>query len=108
MRTSIALVDDLRMTLPTLPVLPPARARAITILSVNAPDPGEVTEIVSSDPALAAAVIRAANSAWSAPRTAVHSVDRAIIRIGPHRTCKMRNRQGESFPKRVASQPMGQ
>jgi HD-like signal output (HDOD) protein len=89
MQTEVRLVDNLSMTLPTLPVLPAARARAITILSVATPDPGEVTEIVSSDPALAAAVIRAANSAWSAPRTAVHSVDRAIIRIGPKETLQI-------------------
>ncbi|MBT5773854.1 MAG: HDOD domain-containing protein [Dehalococcoidia bacterium] len=77
------------MVRPKLPMLPPARARAITILSVSAPDPLEVTDIVSSDPALATAVIRASNSAWSAPRTAVHAVDTAIIRIGPKETLQI-------------------
>lgn len=89
MRTGVRMVDDLFMGRSKLPVLPPARARALTILSVSAPDPREVTDIVSSDPALAAAVIRAANSAWSAPRTAVHAVDRAIIRIGPKETLQI-------------------
>ena len=89
MRTGVRMVDDLFMGRSKLPVLPPARARALTILSVSAPDPREVTDIVSSDPALAAAVIRAANSAWSSPRTAVHAVDRAIIRIGPKETLQI-------------------
>ena len=66
-----------------LPVLPPARARVLMIVSTPAPDPREVTEIVRSDPALAAAVMRASNSAWSAPRAAVRTVERAVIRIGP-------------------------
>lgn len=72
-----------------LPVLPPARARVLTIVSTPAPDPHEVTSIVRSDPALAAAVIRAANSAWSAPREAVRTVERAVIRIGPRETLQI-------------------
>jgi HD-like signal output (HDOD) protein len=72
-----------------LPVLPPARARVLTIISSPLPDPREVTEIVRSDPALAAAVIRAANSAWSAPREAVRTVERAVIRIGPKETLQI-------------------
>lgn len=89
MRMGSRIADDHGMPLPKLPVLPPARARALTILSVSLPDPREVTEIVASDPALTAAVIRAANSAWSAPRTAVNAVDRAIIRIGPKETLQI-------------------
>ena len=89
MRTGRRVVDDRFMVRPKLPVLPPARARALTVLSVSAPDPREITDIVSSDPALAAAVIRAANSAWSAPRDAVYAVDRAIIRIGPKETLQI-------------------
>jgi len=80
--------DDHAMPQP-LPVLPPARARVLTIISSPAPDPHEITTIVMSDPALAAAVMRAANSAWSAPRTAVRTVDRAIIRIGPKETLQI-------------------
>ena len=72
-----------------LPVLPPARARVLTIVSSPAPDPNEVTSIVRSDPALAAAVMRAANSAWSAPRAAVRTVERAVIRIGPRETLQI-------------------
>jgi len=72
-----------------LPVLPPARARVLTIVSSPSPDPHEVTSIVRSDPALAAAVIRAANSAWSAPRAAVRTVERAVIRIGPRETLQI-------------------
>jgi len=89
MQRGVWFADSLCMSLPRLPVLPPARARALTILSVSLPDPHEVTEIVNSDPALTTAVIRAANSAWSAPRTAVHQVDRAIIRIGPKETLQI-------------------
>lgn len=72
-----------------LPVLPPARARVLTIVSTPSPDPHEVTAIVRSDPALAAAVMRAANSAWSAPRAAVRTVERAVIRIGPRETLQI-------------------
>lgn len=72
-----------------LPVLPPARARVLTIVSTPSPDPHEVTSIVRSDPALAAAVMRAANSAWSAPRAAVRTVERAVIRIGPRETLQI-------------------
>ena len=72
-----------------LPVLPPARARVLTIVSTPNPDPHEVTSIVRSDPALAAAVIRASNSAWSAPRAAVRTVERAVIRIGPRETLQI-------------------
>ncbi len=82
------LVDDPDMP-QQLPVLPPARARVLTIVSTPAPDPHEVTSIVRSDPALAAAVIRAANSAWSAPREAVRTVERAVIRIGPRETLQI-------------------
>lgn len=72
-----------------LPVLPPARARVLTIVSTPVPDPHEVTSIVRSDPALAAAVMRASNSAWSAPRAAVRTVERAVIRIGPRETLQI-------------------
>ena len=83
-----ALVDDPHMP-QQLPVLPPARARVLTIVSSPLPDPHEVTSIVRSDPALAAAVMRAANSAWSAPRAAVRTVERAVIRIGPRETLQI-------------------
>ena len=72
-----------------IPILPPTRARALTILSNPAPEPDEITEVVRSDPALAGAVLRASNSAWSSPRAPIDAIDRAIIRIGTRETMRV-------------------
>lgn len=67
---------------PELPILPPTRARALTILSNPSPEPTEIADIVRADPALTAAVLRASNSVWSSPRAPIDAADRAIVRIG--------------------------
>ena len=72
-----------------IPILPSSRARALTILSEPEPEPEEIAEVVRSDPALAGAVLRASNSAWSAPRAPIDAIDRAIIRIGTRETMRV-------------------
>lgn len=65
-----------------LPILPPLRARALAAL-LN-PDAGihDFLSVIEGDPALTASVLRASNSAWSAPRYPIHSARDAIVRIG--------------------------
>jgi HD-like signal output (HDOD) protein len=73
------------MTLPIpleLPVLPAPRERALLVLM----NPDAALEgylaVVEGDPALTAAVLRAANSALSAPVHPVRSAGDAVIRLG--------------------------
>jgi HD-like signal output (HDOD) protein len=65
-----------------LPVLPAPHARALTILSDPDVELAAVAEVISGDPALTAAVLRAANSAASAPLDPITTADRAVTRIG--------------------------
>jgi HD-like signal output (HDOD) protein len=62
--------------------MPAAQAQAIALLSNPDADPSELSEAVALDPGLSAAVLRAANSASSAPISPVTSVDVAVIRMG--------------------------
>ena len=66
----------------TLPPMPAAQAQAIALLSDSDAEPKELAEAVSLDPGLSASVLRAANSAASAPVSPVTSVDVAVIRMG--------------------------
>lgn len=50
-----------------LPTLPGAQASALTLLATKDVDFAEVSHLVETDPALTAAMLRAANSAASAP-----------------------------------------
>ena len=65
-----------------LPTLPLPRVRALALLSDEAVGVTEIAEVVASDPGLTVAVLRAANSAISAPTSRVRSTSQAIIRIG--------------------------
>ena len=65
-----------------LPPLPAAHARAIEMLARHDAEPGEMTEVVEGDPSLTTAVLRAANSASSAPRQPLRTALDAVIRIG--------------------------
>lgn len=64
-----------------LPTLPGVHQQALALLARDA-DPNELAEIVRADPALAASVLRMANSAASMPLVPVTSVDAAIVRLG--------------------------
>lgn len=65
-----------------LPVLPAPHAKALQLLEDRNAEVGELAETVSADPALTTAVLRAANSAASAPVNRVTEADQAIMRIG--------------------------
>jgi putative nucleotidyltransferase with HDIG domain len=66
----------------TLPVLPAPHARALQLLEDRNAEVSELAETVSADPALTTAVLRAANSAASAPVNRMTDADQAIMRIG--------------------------
>lgn len=70
----------------TLPVLPVPHARALAALQDPDGDIAELAMAVEADPALTMAVLRAANSAASAPVNRVDRAERAIMRIGFNRT----------------------
>lgn len=65
-----------------LPVLPAPHAKALQLLEDSNAEVAELAETVSADPALTTAVLRAANSAASAPVNRVTEADQAIMRIG--------------------------
>ncbi len=65
-----------------LPVLPAPHARALAVLQDPDGDIGELASVIEADPALTVAVLRAANSAASAPINRVDRAERAIMRIG--------------------------
>lgn len=65
-----------------LPVLPAPHAKALQLLEDSDTEVSELAETVSADPAMTTAVLRAANSAASAPVNRVTEADHAIMRIG--------------------------
>ena len=69
-------------TSPSLPVLPVPHARALAALQDPDGDIAELAVAIEGDPALTMAVLRAANSAASAPVNRVDRAERAIMRIG--------------------------
>lgn len=70
------------LSLPPIPALPVARAQAFALLTGPEPSLAEVATLVEGDPALTLALLRAANSASSAPATRVSRVADAIVRLG--------------------------
>ena len=72
--------------------LEPLPTAAIQLAAVVArPDsgPDDVTEVLGTDPALAAHVLREANSAFSASQRAVGSLEQAVVRIGAARVLQV-------------------
>jgi len=65
-----------------IPALPVAHMRAMSLVSNPEPSQRELREMVDADPALTAALLRAANSAASAPMDPVRTAHVAIVRIG--------------------------
>jgi len=65
-----------------LPLLPVAQAKARVLLLQSSPDLSEVAAVIEGDPGLTMAVLRAANSPLSAPRTPVTTARRAVVRLG--------------------------
>lgn len=62
--------------------LPASVTRLAALVCDGAPDLADVVEVVRCDQALAAAVLRTANSSWSGSRTAITTVDDAVVRLG--------------------------
>jgi putative nucleotidyltransferase with HDIG domain len=65
-----------------LPTLPAVHARAMAALNQPDVDVRHLSSIVETDPALTAAVLRAANSAASAPVRRIGTAGEAVLRIG--------------------------
>jgi putative nucleotidyltransferase with HDIG domain len=66
----------------TLTPLPLPRVRALSLLTDEGSSVRDVADLVEGDPGLTAAVLRAANSVISAPRSRVRTAGQAIVRIG--------------------------
>lgn len=67
------------MEIPTLPV---ARVQAMSLVANPNPAYDDMAKMVEIDPALTAALLRAANSAISAPRDRVRTAHAAMVRVG--------------------------
>jgi putative nucleotidyltransferase with HDIG domain len=65
-----------------LPPLPAAHSRALNLLSDADVDASALAQVVQTDPSLTAAILRAANSAFSAPVNPIDTANAAVIRIG--------------------------
>lgn len=70
---------DIRLELPPLPA---AHARALNLLSDADVDASALAQVIETDPSLTAAILRAANSAFSAPVDPINTANAAVIRIG--------------------------
>ena len=73
------MATRLRLELPTMPV---AHAQALAMLARHDAAAADLAAIVEGDPALTASVLRAANSAASAPLAPLRTANDAIVRIG--------------------------
>jgi len=69
-----------------IPTLPVAQLRAMSLISNPSPSFEELSSVVEADPALTAALLRAANSAASAPVDRVRTSRIAMVRIGASET----------------------
>lgn len=65
-----------------IPPLPVAKVRALSLVANRDPSYDEMVSMVAPDPALTTALMRAANSALSAPVDRVRTARAAIIRLG--------------------------
>lgn len=65
-----------------IPALPASHARALQMLSGENADIGELSDLVEGDAGLSGSVLRAANSAASAPVSRITSIHLAIPRVG--------------------------
>lgn len=69
-----------------LPPLPGTQTRALQMVSEADISFRDLAPVVEADPALTAAVLRAANSAMSAPVRRIEAAEQALIRIGLEHT----------------------
>ncbi len=76
-------------TLARIPVLPAARASALSMLQDENVHLGDLAGVVGADPGLTVVLLRAANSAQSASRRRIELARDAMIRIGLTATKRM-------------------
>lgn len=69
-----------------LPLLPGTQARALAMVGQGDVGFKELATVVETDPALTAAVLRAANSAMSSPMGRIETAEQGLVRIGIERT----------------------
>ena len=62
--------------------LPTSAIRLAALVANDIPDVARIVEVVRYDQALTAALLRRANSSWSASRTEITTVKDAVVRIG--------------------------
>lgn len=70
------------MVTPKLPPLPEGHARALAMLSDDNVEFRDIAAVLDSDPALTTAMLRAANSAHSAPSRRIVDSHIALVRLG--------------------------
>jgi len=66
----------------SLPVMPQVAAELVQLLGDETTPLGKVADLIKRDPALAAEILRAANSSASAQRVQVIELDKAIVVLG--------------------------
>ena len=69
-----------------LPTMPTSRARAMVLMWNSQADLRDILAVIEGDPGLTTSVLRAANSAQSAPVDPVTTARNAVVRIGLERT----------------------
>ncbi|HLH42955.1 MAG TPA: HDOD domain-containing protein [Bryobacteraceae bacterium] len=80
---------DLERAMANLPVLPVAAHRALALLTSDNWEVRALQSIATSDPVLAAELIRAANSAAFAARQEIKTMVQAIAYIGTEQACRI-------------------
>ncbi len=82
-----------------VPTIPAVHARAMAVLNEPDLEMKELASIVEMDPSLTAAVLRAANSAASAPTRRIGTAEEGVVRIGLNATRRIMLTAviGESF-----------
>lgn len=78
----MANVAALLASLDRLPPFPPVALRTIEALAADRVETGELTQLVSADPALASEILQAANSALFGLAHQVRSLRHAIVLVG--------------------------
>ena len=81
--------DAILARLHEVEALPVAAMKAISLLQNPASDLSEIARLIGHDPALAAGVLRLANSAMFGGRSRIETIDAAIARLGTRATLNL-------------------
>lgn len=79
------MIDELRQVLGTvtdLPAMPPVAARVLALMRDNQSTARKLAELISTDPAVTAQIIKIANSAYYSLPRQVKTLDHAIVILG--------------------------